>query len=105
MAAGPNKHRVSPSGRTAGRRYTVSVTIPTLASTSTTEVTCTLTGASTSDVVDVNPATALTSGLGIVGKRISSAGVLSVLVANVTSTSVTGGAAQSLRVCLQRFTN
>lgn len=105
MAAEPNKHRVSPSGRTAGRRYTVSVTIPTLASTSTTEVTAALSGASTSDVVDVNPATALTAGLAVVGKRVSSAGVIAILVANVTSTAITGGAAQSMRVALQKFTN
>ena len=105
MAAGPNKHRVSPSGKTAARRYTVTLAPGNVAANATAESTASLAGISTSDVIDVNPVAALPAGLGISAVRVVQAGVIGVLFGNCTTAQVAGGTNVQLRVCVNKFSN
>lgn len=104
MAAGPNKHRISPSGKTSIVRRTVTVSPGSVTTASVKEVTAALSGASTSDVVMINPTAALTTNVDLAGARISAAGVLSVSFVNPTGATIAAADA-TLRVGLLKFSN
>lgn len=104
MAAGPNKHRISPSGKTAVVRRTVTVSPGNVGTAAVKEVTAALSGASTSDVIAVNPTAAMTANVGICGARVSAAGVIAISFVNPTAAQI-AAADVTLRVALEKFSN
>jgi hypothetical protein len=96
------KHRVSPTGRKSNEKKTVSITTGSLVNNTVTEVTAALAGLSTTDIVVVNAAAALTTNVGICGARCSAAGVLAVSFVNPTAATI-ASFTPSLRVAVQHF--
>jgi len=66
-------------------------------------VTAAIAGALTTDMVVLNPTAALVTGLSLVNPFISTAGVLSVAVNNVTAAPVAGGTA-TVNATLLKYT-
>jgi hypothetical protein len=98
-----NNHRVSPTGRKAGYRRTVTVATGSLVTQSVTVVTAALTGLATTDVVCVNPTTTLAAGVGVAYAMCAAANVLSVAFINPTAATIATSNA-SLRVDVRKYT-
>lgn len=81
--------------------FQVTLTPASVANAETAEQTFTFTGALVGDYVGVNKPTAQ-AGLGIVGSRISAAGVLAITFANVTAATITPTAAEVYTVFVAR---
>ena len=81
--------------------FSVTLSPASIAATTTGEQTFVMTGLLTTDFVWVNKPTTQV-GLGIVGSRVSAAGVLAITFANVTSAAITPTASQAYNVLVMR---
>lgn len=98
-------HRGSPSGPLDLQKTTVDIDFGTLSPATVKRVTAALVGLRTTDLVVVEPnANFVGVDIGLVGARVSAAGVIEVSLINPTGGSITAGS-QTLRVEIQRFTS
>ena len=93
-----------PSGPDGVRKYNVTIGATTINSLTTGTVTFAVSNVRTTDVVFANPKSALTTGLGLVGMRVSAAGVVTATFLNALATAA-NTSALNLDVCVARFSS
>lgn len=94
--------RSGPSGPVGVRKTNVTIGATTINSYTTGTVTFAVSNARTTDVVFANPKAALTTGLGLVGVRVSASGVVTATFMNALATAANTGAL-NMDVCVTRF--
>jgi len=99
----PQNNRVSPTGRKSGYRRTVTVATGSLVTASVTNVTATLTGLATTDVVSVNPTAAPNTGVSVGNAFCAAANVLTVAFINPTAATISTSNV-TLKVAVSKFT-
>ena len=99
----PDKKRTSPSGRLAAYRRTVSVSTGSVAASGRTDVTATLTGVATTDIISANPTTAIATGLGFGGAFCATANVVTFSFVNPTTAAI-ATSTPSFKCVVHKFT-
>lgn len=85
------QQRSAPSGPLSARKYTVAVVHGTIATATFAEATVAVAGAQITDLVTVNSVGALPALTGVVGARVSAAGVVAVRMVNYSAASNAAG--------------